>query len=40
MNFMDDATEKNAEAWRTIILLYPLLAVGILRPLALGWLRR
>jgi hypothetical protein len=40
MNFMDDATEKNAEARRTIILLHPLRAVGILRPLALGWLRR
>jgi heme/copper-type cytochrome/quinol oxidase subunit 2 len=40
MNFMDDATDKKAEARRTIILLYVLMAVGIFLPVALWWLRR
>jgi len=40
MNFMDDATDENANARRTIILVYVLMAVSVLLPLALWWLRR
>jgi hypothetical protein len=40
MNFMDDATDEKAGARRTIVLLYVLMAVGILMPLALWWFRR
>jgi hypothetical protein len=40
MNFMDDAMDEKANARRTIILLYVLMAVGILLPPALWWLRR
>jgi hypothetical protein len=40
MNFMDDATPQAARARRTIILLYVLMAAGILLPLVIWWLRR
>ena len=40
MNSMDDATDENANARRTIILVYVLMAVSVLLPLALWWLRR
>jgi hypothetical protein len=40
MKFMDDMTHEKAGARRTIILLYVLMAIGILLPLAIWWLRR
>jgi len=39
MNFMDDATAVKAQARRTIILLYALIAISIALPLVLWWLR-
>jgi hypothetical protein len=40
MNFMDDAMQEKARARRTIILLYALMAAGILLPFVIWWLRR
>jgi hypothetical protein len=40
MNFMDDATQEKARARRTVILLYVLMAAGVLLPLVLWWIRR
>jgi len=40
MNFMDAATAQKKQARRSIIVLYALMAVGILLPALLWWLRR
>jgi hypothetical protein len=40
MKIMNDATEQKAGARRTILMLYGLMAAGILAPLAIGWLKR
>jgi hypothetical protein len=40
MNSMDDATEHKDRARRAIIVLYALMAVGVLLPLVIWWLKR
>ena len=40
MNFMDAAKEQKDRAQRAIVVLYALMAVGILLPLVLWWLKR
>jgi hypothetical protein len=40
MIFMDAATEQKKQARRSIIVLYALMAVGVLLPMVLWWFRR
>ncbi len=40
MKFMSDAAEQKRQARRSIVVLYALMAVGILLPLALWWFKR
>lgn len=39
MNLMDDTNAQKARARRTIILLYGLMAAGVLLPLAFWWFK-
>ena len=40
MGPMDDAAAQEKRARRSIIVLYALIAVGVLLPLVLWWLKR